>query len=234
MIEVRSLSCGFEQPVLEGLNLTFLGNEIVAILGPNGAGKSCFLQTLAGVIPPIKGEIAGIVREPRLRSMQLSYAAQEAIQPVSMKVSEYFDLVIPLDLEHRNYIVEQMEVTEYLDRSLSKLSGGERQRVRLVATLIQNAKFYLLDEPTNSLDPRPTENLLKVIKKLYLAQKSFFLVSHDLNLSLQMATRFIGFKNGSILFDCNLPELKQKDYLDQLFDKSFQWFEAKGDSCLVL
>lgn len=226
MIEAKNLSCGFKESILSNINISFEPAEIVIIMGANGVGKSCLLQTLAGVIPSLKGQVLNLDSSYHNRARQISYAAQDAIQNSSILVGDYLALVAPINENFKSQLIESLELLTFMDKPLAFLSGGQRQKARLVATLIQDAQSYLLDEPTNSLDPKPVDGLTNCLRSIASCNKNVIIVTHDLMFALQVGTRFIGLKNESLLFDCKIDSLRSKQYLDILFDRKFRWHEV--------
>lgn len=228
MISCKSITCGFSTPILENVSFEFNSGEVVVFLGPNGAGKSCFLQTLCGVLKPLSGDVIDLSHDFRVRATQVSYAAQQPISLSEIVVASYLDLVSPQDKESREYIFSQLGIEQLLDKPLAKLSGGERQRVRLAATLIQKTSVYLLDEPTNSLDPKPIQNLTRVIEYLSAKGRCFGVVTHDLSFALRIGQRFVGIKDRGIAFNCSKDELREHNYLSHIFERDFNWQRIDG------
>lgn len=226
MIEAKNLSCGFKKNILTNINISFKPAEIVIIMGPNGVGKSCLLQTLAGVIPSTKGQILNLDPNYHIRARQISYAAQDAIQNSSILVGDYLALVAPINENFKPQLIENLELLPFMDKPLAFLSGGQRQKARLAATLLQDAQSYLLDEPTNSLDPKPVDGLAHCLRSIASSNKNVIIVTHDLMFALQVGTRFIGLKHESLLFDCKIDSLRNKQHLDVLFDRKFRWHEV--------
>ena len=232
MIGLSRADVGFNQTILNSINLAFHPGEIVFILGANGTGKSCLLQTLIRGRELLAGEIYGVAKNALERSLQISYAAQENIASAPITGQQYLDLICPRWCEDE--IVQALNVSNLLGRSISKLSGGERQRLRLAAALLQKSQYYLLDEPTNSLDPKPSLDLSLLIKSLNRQGAAFIIVSHEINFALKTGQRFIGLKNSQVLFDDSLQNLREKQLLDQLFDRNFSWHQDQEGQWGVL
>lgn len=228
MISCKDMTCGFSIPILENISFEFNLGEVVVFLGPNGAGKTCFLQTLCGVLKPISGNVIGLSDDFRTRAEQVSYAAQHSISLSEITVASYLELISPQDKESREYIFSQLEIEQLLHKPIAKLSGGERQRVRLAATLVQKSELYLLDEPTNSLDPKPIQSLTRVIEYLSNKERCFGIVTHDLSFALGISQRVVGVKDQGIAFDCSKEELREHKHLDRIFERDFSWQKIDG------
>ncbi|MBH47187.1 MAG: hypothetical protein CME71_03350 [Halobacteriovorax sp.] len=228
ILQTQNLVCGFNKssPVLEGIDFSVAKAEIIFILGPNGIGKSCLVQTLSGVISPIAGEAPHLELSAMERAKLASYCAQEVIESSDLLVENYLSLITPTHKSLFDLVVKELEIKPFLSKSLIKLSGGERQRVRLGACLLQDSKVYLLDEPTNSLDPKPIQNLSRLLLELKELSKSSVIVSHDLGFAINTGTRFIGIDQKRILFDCDQSTLREKKLLDQLYSVNFNWAQV--------
>tara|TARA_R110000868_G_scaffold117600_15_gene312590 strand:+ start:90368 stop:91081 length:714 start_codon:yes stop_codon:yes gene_type:complete len=228
ILQSQKLSCGFNKTraVLENVNLGFHSSEIVFILGPNGIGKSCLLQTLSGVIPPLSGELPHLDLSAVERAKLISYCAQEVIESSDLLVEDYLALIIPSQKSLYDLVLNGLELHEFLKKPLINLSGGERQRVRLGASLLQDSKVYLLDEPTNSLDPKPVQSLSTLLSSLRKINKSCVIVSHDLNFAINTGTRFIGVDQQKIVFDCDRSSLRDNKLLEQLYRVDFHWAQV--------
>lgn len=81
------------------------------------------------------------------------------------------------------------------------LSGGEQQRVAIVRALMMEPKLLLFDEPTSSLDPQMTREVLELIKEIATTGMNMMIVSHELNFVKEVATRILFIKEGKIIFD---------------------------------
>ncbi|WMX48336.1 ABC transporter ATP-binding protein [Streptomyces roseicoloratus] len=167
--------------VLKQVDLSLRVGEITVLVGPNGCGKSTLLRTVAGLLPPLGGEIR-IDGEPlgslgrRALSQRLAFLPQTSQAPAGVTVRE---LVRHGRYAHRGALARHtaedteaidwaLDVTDarpLVDRRLDELSGGERQRAWLAMVLAQRAGVLLLDEPTTYLDMRHQFDVLDVVRR---------------------------------------------------------------------
>lgn len=208
-LQARHLITGYRtgtgvRPVHEGLNLDLPCGMFVALLGPNGAGKSTLLRTLAGLQPPLAGEVWLDGRPLRALS------ANELARKLAVVLTDRVDVgymsayalaalgrypYTPWDgrLSAEDETIVQQAMRDARCEGLAKrlvaeLSDGERQRVMLARALAQQTPIVFLDEPTAFLDlPRRIE-LMHLLRDLAHDTGRAFLVStHDLELALCFA-----------------------------------------------
>ncbi|MFD8014624.1 ABC transporter ATP-binding protein [Streptomyces sp. NPDC058955] len=168
--------------VLKRVGLSLRSGGITVLVGPNGCGKSTLLRTVAGLLPPLAGEVR-IDGEPlgslgrRALSQRLAFLPQSSQSPAGVTVRE---LVRHGRYAHRGALARHtaedteaidwaLDVTDarpLADRRLDELSGGERQRAWLAMVLAQRADILLLDEPTTYLDMRHQFDVLDVVRRL--------------------------------------------------------------------
>jgi iron complex transport system ATP-binding protein len=180
--------------------------EFVCLLGPNGAGKSTLIRTLAGMQPPLAGELrlAGQAMgaiAPRERARAVSVVLTETMPTGMMDAyslvslgrhpySGWFGGLSALDRVRIGWALGAVGATTLAGRQVAELSDGERQKVSIARALAQEAKLMLLDEPTAFLDlPRRVE-LMSILRNLAHREKLALLLStHDLDLALRFADR---------------------------------------------
>ena len=166
------LEIGYDQSLLEPLNLQILKQDKVAITGKNGIGKSTFVKTILGIIPRIAGDYHFI------DTAKIAYFAQD---------ETFEDGLTPFQIVHHKYMhFTKKEVMSLLgshgisfeiaNREINTLSGGEQTKVRLALLRHEKGNVLILDEPTNHLDVAAKEALKEALQNY---QGTLILVSHE-------------------------------------------------------
>lgn len=208
-IELRHLRTGYTERrrsviISPDLCLAIRPGEIVMLMGPNGSGKSTLMHTMAGLLPPLAGEVE--LGEKPLSSLtmkevarQLSLVLTERIPAGNMDVWEvvtigrypYTGFRGVLSAEDKRICEEALttcRLTELRERIFDTLSDGEKQRVMIARALAQETPLILLDEPTAHLDLPSRLEVTTMLRTLaHKLDKSILISTHELDLALGWA-----------------------------------------------
>jgi cobalt ECF transporter T component CbiQ len=198
---------------IDHLTLSVRRGEVMALCGPNGCGKSTLLKLVAGVLKPLSGELT-------LLGEALDYAGRkEAFRHVGLLFQDPNDQVfcthvredvgygprnLGLDRQSVDSVVTAAmalaEIGHLGDRSVHQLSFGEMKRIALAGLIAMRQPLMLLDEPSAYLDPAATTQLLHIIKRLNAEYGyTFIIVTHDMELAAEIATRVAVMQSGKIV-----------------------------------
>src|SRR5262245_29104355 len=191
--------------VLDRVSLRLERGAIAALLGPNGSGKSTLIRLMAGIVPPLAGEIridgrsiGQLTRRDVAR--RLAVVPQETqttfdFSVIGMVLMGRYAHLGPFELEAADDLTIARDAlaatgTDALEsRPFSSLSGGEKQRVVIASALAQASDVLLLDEPTSSLDLGFQLDVTALLARLNRDRAATMVVStHDLNLAATLCT----------------------------------------------
>lgn len=194
-----------DRTLVHQLALQLARGEFLAILGRNGCGKSLTLQTLAGLRAPQSGHISlhgrnlqGLSRKHVARHIGLLLQDREdalaltAMDSVLLGRHPHLPVWQPLGAQDERIAVEalqQLGVADCAERQVSSLSGGEQRRVAMAGLLAQQPQVYLLDEPSNHLDPHHQIHVLDLFRRQCDAGASVIATLHDPTLAARYADR---------------------------------------------
>lgn len=222
------------RPLCEGLSLELAGGQCWAVLGNNGCGKSTLLRTLAGLLPPLAGEIrldggALAPRPDRARARAVGLLLQEEHAAFWGSVLDY---VLLGRYPHRHGLfgwsatdfalahaaIERVDLRGRVDRPLSTLSGGERQRARLAQMLAQDAAVLLLDEPLQHLDLRHQQDTMALLRDLATRDgKALCMVLHDPQLAQRYCDHALLLSDDGRWQAGTREQLLRRDELERLY-----------------
>ena len=217
VIHVRKVyRMGEERVVaLDDVSLDIYKGEFVCFLGTSGSGKSTFLNMVAGLEKPTKGEIwIGKVPVHKLNEAQVTIFRQKNIGFIfqayhlmpSMTALENVALPLMLkgvDKEQRipmaKKAMENVGLKGYESRRPNQMSGGQQQRVGIARALVGNPKIIFADEPTGNLDSHTTKDVMDLISKQVKANgQTLILVTHDRSIA-DYADKIVTIQDGNIV-----------------------------------
>ncbi len=220
MIQVKNLWHIYEgrKEALRGINFE-MGQEIVALVGPNGSGKTTLAKHLNGLLKPTKGDVVVDGLNTKEHSVaELSRIVGYVFQnPEHMFFEENIFREVsfgPKNLglsddevrERVSWALERVNLKGHEDRTPYSLSGGEKQRLAIACVLAMKPKYIVLDEPTTGLDERSAESVRDVIKSLHKAGHGILLITHEMDLVLELAQRVVLLYRGEKVFDGHVDE----------------------------
>jgi len=210
---------------LDAVSLTVPDGQVMALIGPSGAGKSTLIRCVNRLVPPTAGTIRlGETELTRLGDLALrrarrrmgmifqEYALVERLTVMENVLSGRLGYVgfwrswfrrFPLsDIEEAFRLLNRVGLDHMVDKRADALSGGQRQRVGIVRALMQNPELLLVDEPTASLDPKTSRQIMRLIIELARERGLAAIINiHDVLLAQQFAERIVGLRAGRIVFD---------------------------------
>ncbi len=231
---------------LAGVSGHLREGELLAVLGPNGAGKSTLVRLLSGLEQPASG-LATIDGKPLSSLEHRERARLVAVVPQSLATLPEVhigDFVLggryahlkgwrgpgPRDRAAVREALEACDCTGLEGRLLTQISGGQRQRVLIARALAQEAPFLLVDEPTNSLDPRHQLAVFELIDGLVKKGQAVLVVTHDLNLASQFATNVLLLDEGRVACVGDANEVLTRAVLEPVYGDGLTYGRLPIDS----
>lgn len=185
-IEAKNLEIGYHKPLIKPLTFVIKTGSKWVVKGYNGIGKTTFLQTLAGNISALSGNISLGDR------MQIGYFHQTEIMTSITPFNYLKELDIKLnDVEIRRILASFGLRSNLVMKPMNLLSGGEQTKVRLAALALKPYNLLILDEPTNHIDVLAKEALLKALQEF---EGTVLLTTHDTNFNNSWVDRILDFE----------------------------------------
>lgn len=197
--------------VLKNISLDYKLDDFLSISGPNGGGKSTLLKIILGLLSPTSGEVKIFGKNPKDIWHKLGYVPQNisissqfpitALEVVLMgnidrKIFGFYD---KRDKISAMSSLELVDMKEFSNKRIDELSGGQRQRVYIARALQSKSEILLLDEPTASIDTAGQIQIYTLLKKLNSNGTGIIVISHDINLTLNYATKAAYVANGKLV-----------------------------------
>lgn len=209
------------EAVLAGIDLRVNAGTIFALLGPNGAGKSTMVRILSGLLAPDGGQafVAGcdVVRERHLVRGNIGLAGQYTAIDETQTARENLQMLCRLAGFSRIgaprrviELLEQFDLTDVADHSLSSYSDSMRRRCDIAASLVALPAVLFLDEPTTGLDPRGRLELWALVKRLAGDGMTIFLTTRYFEEADELADRIAVIDHGRIVAEGTPSEFRQQ------------------------
>ena len=221
MLEVDGLEVAYgDLQVVWGVSFAVPENSIVAILGSNGAGKTTTLMSLAGLLPPMAGEvtfkgepIAGVPTH-RLVERGMVMIPEERATFATMSVADNLEIgaYTPRARPVKDETLDDVysifpRLAERRSQSAGTLSGGERQMLAIGKALMARPELLVLDEPSLGLAPIIVESTFEAIKDIRSRGVSVLMVEQHVELTLEIADHAYILEIGRIVADGTSTDL---------------------------
>jgi sulfate-transporting ATPase len=217
LLEVTGLRAGYGNvEVVHGVDLQVVAGEVVALLGPNGAGKTTTLNTVAGELPPLGGDVRLLdcdARDP------LPVRARRGLAMVTQERAVLMELTVGENLRvsrcDPDRAVELFpELAPHLDRRVGLLSGGQQQMLALARCLARPSRVLLVDELSLGLAPIVVDRLLRAVRAAADDGIGVLLVEQHVHKALAIADRVLVLRRGIV--ELEGPAAVLRDRVDEI------------------
>ncbi len=227
MLTIEQLTMRYRtgDQALTDVDLTVEPGQVIALIGPSGAGKSTLIRCVNRLVEPTAGTIrlgdtritglgTGDLRRARRRMGMIfqEYALVERLSVMENVLSGQLGYVGFWRSYLRRYpqpavdeafrLLARVGLDHMVDKRADALSGGQRQRVGIARALLQDPDILLVDEPTASLDPKTSRQIMRLILELCRERGLAAIINiHDVPLAMQFVPRIVGLREGRIVYD---------------------------------
>ena len=225
---------------LNKVDLEIPDAQVLALIGPSGAGKSTLIRCVNRLVEPTSGSAtlndinltklsSRALRKSRRKMGMIfqEYALVERLTVMENVLSgrlgyvgfwrSYFRKFPSADIQEAYRLLDRVGLKHMADKRADELSGGQRQRVGICRALIQNPDLLLVDEPTASLDPKTSRQIMRLIQELCSERGLTAIINiHDVFLAQMFSQRVVGLELGSVVYD-GKPEGLTPEVLTRIY-----------------
>ena len=186
LIEIEKIKIKLgNRVVIDNFSALLAAGTITAVTGPNGSGKSSLIGAIAGDLSLAAGMIS--IDGSDIKGLSLSQAGQ--LRSVVLQNRNYWlsysvrEVIAmgqgPDEIARIDQVIEQLDMSDFADQSVTTLSGGQAQRVEIARALIRDSAIYLLDEPMSAQDWNSKVRIIQILQDLRSAGKTILIIAHS-------------------------------------------------------
>jgi len=235
-LELRALRKHFGRPAVDGLDLSVRRGELYALLGPNGAGKTTTLRMVTGLLAPDSGsvEVLGIdlARDAAAAKRRMAYLPDDPMLYGKLKPPEYLEFVAglwglrPEEAEPRGrYLLDWLDLSKHAHEVTEGFSRGMKQKLALAGALIHEPQLLILDEPLTGLDAAAARQVKDLLLSHVAGGGTVILTTHILEVAEKLAQRIGIIRQGRLIAEGTLAELRERTLGGSLEDVFLQLTE---------
>lgn len=225
---------------LKGVSFAVSSGQVTGLIGPSGAGKSTLIRCVNRLVEPSGGriflddlEVTALSRSElrkarrRIGMIFQEFALVERLTVMENVLSGRLGYVPfwrsftrrypPADIDKAFALLERVDMLDQADKRADALSGGQRQRVGVARALEQDPELLLIDEPTASLDPKTSRQIMRLIREICAERNLPAIINmHDVVLAQAFVDRIVGLRAGEVVFD-GLPSALSPEILTRIY-----------------
>jgi ABC-2 type transport system ATP-binding protein len=226
----------FGRPAVDGIDLSVRRGELYALLGPNGAGKTTTLRMVTGLLAPDEGqiEVLGIdlASNPGAAKQKMAYLPDDPLLYGKLKPTEYLEFVAGLwgiaaeEAEPRaRKLLDWLDLTKHAHELTEGFSRGMKQKLALAGALIHEPELLILDEPLTGLDAAAARQVKDLLLSHVAGGGTVILTTHILDVAERLAQRIGIIREGRLIAEGTLAELRERTLGGSLEDVFLQLTE---------
>jgi len=233
MLNIENLSKQYSngKKAVDNISLEVKAGDIFGFIGHNGAGKTTTIKAIVGIIDFIEGEIIidniSVKKNPIECKKRIAYIPDNPDLYENLTGIQYLNFicnVFNIDSMKREELInkfsELFEIKDNLGQSISSYSHGMKQKLAIISALIHKPKLLILDEPFVGLDPKASHILKEEMKKLCSEGSAIFFSTHVLEVAEKICNKVAIIKNGSLIANGLMEEVKGDSSLEEIFMES--------------
>jgi len=205
---------------VNNISVSINQGEVFGFLGPNGSGKTTAVKLLNGMLAPTKGVCEVFGFDPSKNPVDVHAISGVVTEHAQMYgnlsgienllfYGKVFGLSESESKKRGLFLLEQLELTDAIDRKLGNYSTGMRQRLSLARSMIHKPKILFLDEPTSALDPESALSVNRLIKDLAKNEGvTIFLCTHQLRYAQDVCSSYGLINEGELLASGDIDALR--------------------------
>lgn len=230
MLKIRNLNKTYANGKVgvKDLTLNVATGDICAFIGPNGSGKTTTIRCIVGTLDFNSGEI--LIDNHSIKNEALTCKSITAYIPdnpdiyTTLTGNEYLNFiasVYKISVAERDQAIEyyasQWDLTKDLGLPIKSYSHGMRQKLVLIAAFMRKPKLLVLDEPFVGLDPQASFTLKNIMREFVKNGGAIFYSTHVLEVAEKLCNKVVMIKNGEIIKQGTMKEIKADKSLEEVF-----------------
>lgn len=207
LVHLHDVTVGYDQPLIEEVDVEIQAGDVIAVLGPSGIGKTTLLRTIAGLVKPLSGHVelgvaprGGVGYIPQRLGLVSNLSVRSNIEMgVRVGLSRWYPPFLAVPADQQGYAQQAMEdlgIAHLANHPVRILSGGQQRRVATAKTVAQRPKLVLADEFLGELDDDNVDVVMRTVRHAIEQQNSaMVMVEHHEELATQVANRIWRIKD---------------------------------------
>ena len=230
MLEIKNFTKCYKgnKKAVDDLSLTVNSGDIFGFIGHNGAGKTTTIRAITGVLDFKDGDILvdniSIKKNPIKCKKVMAYIPDNPDIYDHLTGIQYLNFIADIydvKSDQRSYLVKKyadmFEITNNLGDLISTYSHGMKQKLAIISALVHSPKLLILDEPFVGLDPKATLTLKNIMRQMVNSGGAIFFSTHVLDVAEKLCNRIGVIKNGKLIVEGNIDEVKGNKSLEAIF-----------------